>query len=60
MVTTPPGQEPKILVCLLQLQFQFTDRAIEAVADVDPVLAEPLAPDTALERFRRLSEILNR
>jgi hypothetical protein len=36
----------------------YTQQAMEAIADVDPTLAEPLAPADALTRFERLRDAL--
>ncbi len=38
----------------------YTEAAQEAVRELDPVLAEPLHPDDAQERFRRLAAVINR
>ena len=37
----------------------FTDAAQDAVAKIDPGLAEPLAPDQVTARYERLSRLLN-
>ena len=37
----------------------YTQQAIEAIADIDPTLAEPLAPADALTRFERLRDALS-
>lgn len=34
----------------------YTRQAMEAIADIDPTLAEPLAPADALTRFERLRD----
>ena len=37
----------------------FTEATASAVAALDPTLAEPLSPDDAPKRFRRLAELLS-